>query len=155
MLFRNNKHTLCLNRFILRVVITERIGSLLWENGNTHLIYLFDVYWILLISSNSPPTLLLMPTACQQESTPAFELIFMGTGTSGSVPNISCLTAPPDVEPCQTCLSTLTPAGKKNIRRNTSAIFRADGVGGKKVYVTGFWLVDHLHSEVDYRSSSS
>ncbi|KZV63129.1 Metallo-hydrolase/oxidoreductase [Peniophora sp. CONT] len=55
------------------------------------------------------------------------ELIFLGTGTSGSVPNVSCLTAPPDQPPCKTCLSTLTPAGKKNIRRNTSAIIRIPG----------------------------
>ena len=83
-----------------------------------------------------------MPTARQQKSTSAFDLIFLGTGTSGSVPNVSCLTAPLDVEPCQTCLSTLSPEGKKNIRRNTSAIVRADGVGGKKVYVAGFgsWI---------------
>jgi phosphoribosyl 1,2-cyclic phosphodiesterase len=81
-----------------------------------------------------------MPTACPQRSTPEFDLIFLGTGTSGSVPNVSCLTAPPDQEPCETCLSTLTPEGKKNIRRNTSAIVRIDGVGGKKVYVVGFGL---------------
>ena len=103
----------------------------------------------------SPSTLLPMPTACQQESTSTFDLIFMGTGTSGSVPNISCLTAPPDVEPCHTCLSTLTPEGKKNIRRNTSAIVRADGIGGKKVYVAGFgsWITFNL--EADYHLSSS
>lgn len=91
--------------------------------------------------SSSPPTLRLMPAPCQKKSASAFALTFLGTGTSGSVPNVSCLTAPPDVEPCQTCLSTLTPEGKKNIRRNTSAIVSADGVGGK-VYVASFgsWI---------------
>ena len=78
-----------------------------------------------------------MPAVCQRESAPAFDLIFLGTGTSGSVPNISCLTAPPEQEPCQTCLSTLTPEGKKNIRRNTSAVVRVDGTDGK-VYVGNF-----------------
>jgi len=60
------------------------------------------------------------------------ELIFLGTGTSGSVPNVSCLTAPPDIPPCRTCLSTLTPEGKKNIRRNTSAVLRVPGKDGVK-----------------------
>jgi len=79
-----------------------------------------------------------MPAAFQQKLTPAFDLIFLGTGTSGSVPNISCLTAPPEEEPCRTCLSTLTPEGKKNIRRNTSAIVRVGSVDGKQVYVASF-----------------
>jgi len=61
------------------------------------------------------------------------ELIFLGTGTSSSVPLVHCLTAPPSVEPCKTCLSTLTPEGKKNIRRNTSAVVRmSTGKDGKK-----------------------
>lgn len=79
-----------------------------------------------------------MPASFQQKPTSAFNLICLGTGTSGSVPNISCLTAPPEEEPCRTCLSTLTPEGKKNIRRNTSAIVRTDGVDGKQVYVANF-----------------
>lgn len=52
------------------------------------------------------------------------EFIFHGTGTSGSVPTIHCLTAPEDQAPCETCLSTLRPEGKKNIRRNTGAVLR-------------------------------
>ena len=88
-------------------------------------------------SSTSPRP---MPAVCQRKQTPAFDLIFLGTGTSGSVPNISCLTAPPEQEPCRTCLSTLAPEGKKNIRRNTSAIVRVGGADGKKVYVTNFSL---------------
>ena len=44
------------------------------------------------------------------------ELIFLGTGTSATLPHVDCLTAPPDAKPCLTCLSTLYPEGKKNIR---------------------------------------
>ncbi|KAH9968723.1 beta-lactamase-like protein [Russula dissimulans] len=64
--------------------------------------------------------------------TTAIEFIFLGTGTSGSLPNVSCLTAPESDAPCKTCLSTLTPQGKKNIRRNTSAVMRIEGKDGKK-----------------------
>ncbi|KAK0198502.1 beta-lactamase-like protein [Armillaria mellea] len=52
------------------------------------------------------------------------ELIFLGTGTSSSIPHVDCLTNPPDGRRCRTCLSTLTPEGKRNIRRNTSAVIR-------------------------------
>ena len=63
------------------------------------------------------------------------ELIFLGTGTSSSVPTVSCLTASPDeLPPCRTCLSTLTPEGKKNIRRNTSAALRITATDGRLVY---------------------
>ncbi|ETW87619.1 hypothetical protein HETIRDRAFT_306066 [Heterobasidion irregulare TC 32-1] len=60
------------------------------------------------------------------------EVIFLGTGTSSSLPHIECLTAGPDDRPCRTCLSTLTPEGKKNIRRNTSAALRINGKDGKQ-----------------------
>ncbi|KIP06930.1 hypothetical protein PHLGIDRAFT_90261 [Phlebiopsis gigantea 11061_1 CR5-6] len=60
------------------------------------------------------------------------ELVFLGTGTSSSVPHVDCLTAPPDAKPCKTCLSTLYPEGKKNIRRNTSAVLRVRGSDGEK-----------------------
>jgi len=103
----------------------------MWENGGTPLIN--NLYAGEVLPAPSP-ALRLMPAVCKWDSTPAFDLIFLGTGTSGSVPNISCLTAPPEQEPCRTCLSTLTPEGKKNIRRNTSAIVRANGTDGKKVY---------------------
>ena len=79
-----------------------------------------------------------MPPADQQSQTPQLDVTFLGTGTSGSVPNIACLTAPPGEEPCQTCLSTRTPEGKKNIRRNTSAVVRIDGADGRKVYAANF-----------------
>ncbi|KAF9458325.1 beta-lactamase-like protein [Collybia nuda] len=63
------------------------------------------------------------------------ELIFLGTGTSSSLPHVECLTAPPGDKPCKTCTSTLTPEGKRNIRRNTSCAFRMEGRGGQKVTV--------------------
>ncbi|KAJ3490481.1 hypothetical protein NLI96_g1414 [Meripilus lineatus] len=70
-----------------------------------------------------------------------FELIFMGTGTSSSVPHVDCLTAPPGAEQCRTCLSTLYPEGKKNIRRNTSAVVRMRGPDGVRRYVLTLGLV--------------
>ncbi|KAN0124941.1 Beta-lactamase-like protein [Russula decolorans] len=73
-------------------------------------------------TDNSPP---LAPPA------PGIEFIFLGTGTSGSLPNVSCLTAPESATPCKTCLSTLKPEGKKNIRRNTSTVMRIEGKDGK------------------------
>ncbi|KAI0320443.1 beta-lactamase-like protein [Amylostereum chailletii] len=60
------------------------------------------------------------------------EVIFLGTGTSSSLPTIACLTAGPNASPCHTCLSTLTPEGKHNIRRNTSAVIRLPGKDGAK-----------------------
>ncbi|KAI6005123.1 beta-lactamase-like protein [Pisolithus orientalis] len=63
------------------------------------------------------------------------ELIFLGTGSSSSVPHLDCLTAPSDRKPCKTCLSTLTQEGKKNIRRNTSVVVRFTGKDQKKVTV--------------------
>lgn len=59
----------------------------------------------------------------------------MGTGTSSSLPHVDCLTAPPGRKPCHTCLSTLTPEGKKNIRRNTSAAVRLRGRDGQDVTI--------------------
>jgi hypothetical protein len=65
------------------------------------------------------------------------EFIFMGTGTSSSVPNIECVTASVQARKCKTCLSTLTPEGKKNIRRNTSGVIRMPSKKdpGHQVYV--------------------
>ncbi|KAI9066725.1 hypothetical protein FKP32DRAFT_1589417 [Trametes sanguinea] len=59
------------------------------------------------------------------------ELIFLGTGTSSTIPHVDCLTAPPGAKQCRTCLSTRTPEGKKNIRRNTSAVLRVPKRNGE------------------------
>ncbi|KAJ7071461.1 beta-lactamase-like protein [Mycena amicta] len=70
-------------------------------------------------------------------SPPSTEVIFLGTGTSSSVPHIDCITAhaiPGSSErpPCRTCLSTIdgSPEGHKNVRRNTSLIVRTPGANG-------------------------
>ncbi|KAF0429163.1 metallo-beta-lactamase family protein [Gigaspora margarita] len=57
------------------------------------------------------------------------EIIFLGTGTSSGVPTISCLTNPETK--CKTCLSTLTPEGEVNIRRNTSLLVRVNHEDGR------------------------
>lgn len=51
--------------------------------------------------------------------TKAVELIFLGTGTSGSVPSIQCLTENPPT--CSVCIDA-TYLHSKNRRRNTSAV---------------------------------
>ncbi|EUC67173.1 RINT-1 family protein [Rhizoctonia solani AG-3 Rhs1AP] len=60
-------------------------------------------------------------------SAPTIEFIFHGTGTSSSLPNIACITSDPIT--CETCGSTLGPAGQKNKRRNTGGILRVLGDG--------------------------
>ncbi|CDZ98764.1 Beta-lactamase-like [Phaffia rhodozyma] len=63
------------------------------------------------------------------------EIILLGTGTSGQLPNVSCLTNHLDPNPrpaCRTCLSTTTAEGKNNIRRNTSAVVRGKRPDGSK-----------------------
>ncbi|KAF9015471.1 beta-lactamase-like protein [Cyathus striatus] len=68
-------------------------------------------------------------------SSPKLELIFLGTGTSSSLPHVDCLTRLPDMIPCKTCLSTLTPEGKKNIRRNTSVALRTEAKDGRQITI--------------------
>ncbi|TFK76751.1 hypothetical protein BDN72DRAFT_754178 [Pluteus cervinus] len=70
-------------------------------------------------------------------STTPIELIFLGTGTSSSLPHVECLTAPPEAKPCRACLSTLsqTPEGKKNVRRNTGAALRMKAKDGRMVTI--------------------
>ncbi|KAJ7693607.1 beta-lactamase-like protein [Mycena rosella] len=70
-------------------------------------------------------------------SSQPIEVVFLGTGTSSSVPHIDCITAhaiPGSSErpPCRTCLSTIDGSadGKKNIRRNTSVVLRMPGKQG-------------------------
>lgn len=50
------------------------------------------------------------------------EIIFLGTGTSSSIPTVACLTNPE--KSCPVCLSTQTPEGIKNNRKNTSMVVR-------------------------------
>lgn len=49
-----------------------------------------------------------------------------GTGTSGALPSVACLTSAE--RGCHCCRSTLEgstdPLGRKNVRRNTSAVLR-------------------------------
>ncbi|KAF8213524.1 beta-lactamase-like protein [Mycena galopus ATCC 62051] len=70
-------------------------------------------------------------------TTQPVEVVFLGTGTSSSVPHIDCITAhaiPGSSQrpPCRTCLSTIdgSAEGKKNIRRNTSVVVRMPGKQG-------------------------
>ncbi|EIN13400.1 hypothetical protein PUNSTDRAFT_94447 [Punctularia strigosozonata HHB-11173 SS5] len=63
------------------------------------------------------------------------EFIFLGTGTSSSLPHVDCLTRPPGAKQCRTCLSTRTPEGKKNCRRNTSGVVRMKGKDGQSVTI--------------------
>ncbi|KAJ6585285.1 beta-lactamase-like protein [Mycena capillaripes] len=65
------------------------------------------------------------------------EVIFLGTGTSSSLPHIDCITAhaiPGSSKrpPCRTCLSTIdgSAEGQKNVRRNTSIVVRMPGKQG-------------------------
>ncbi|KAF9243848.1 beta-lactamase-like protein [Melanogaster broomeanus] len=88
-----------------------------------------------MLSDSSDTTPHVPISACIETTSPDIEFIFLGTGTSSSIPNVDCLTAPPDRKPCRTCLSTLTPEGKKNIRRNTSAAVRIMGKDGKTTTV--------------------
>ncbi|KAG4303039.1 hypothetical protein PCK1_000705 [Pneumocystis canis] len=63
----------------------------------------------------------------------AIELIFLGTGTSGSVPCIHCLTENPPT--CSVCIDA-TYAQSKNRRRNTGAVILIrDYTGNRKTLV--------------------
>ncbi|KAG0703157.1 beta-lactamase-like protein [Suillus ampliporus] len=44
--------------------------------------------------------------------TPAIELLFLGTGTSSSIPHLDCLTAPPNRNPCLTERPVVIDVGK-------------------------------------------
>ncbi|ORX50961.1 hypothetical protein DM01DRAFT_1337570 [Hesseltinella vesiculosa] len=50
------------------------------------------------------------------------DFIFIGTGNSGCIPNVACLTDPEQA--CKACLSSMTEQGKKNRRGNVSAVIR-------------------------------
>ncbi|GAA5877593.1 hypothetical protein JCM3774_006127 [Rhodotorula dairenensis] len=58
---------------------------------------------------------------------PEIDCVLLGTGTSGALPAVACLTSPD--QGCHCCRSTLddpvrNPLGLKNVRRNTSALLR-------------------------------
>ncbi|KAJ2087911.1 hypothetical protein IW138_004609 [Coemansia sp. RSA 986] len=58
------------------------------------------------------------------------EVMFLGTGTSGTVPNIMCLLE--DNPTCKTCTTAVTAEGHKNRRRNTSMLVRIDHPDGRE-----------------------
>ncbi|KAJ2402073.1 hypothetical protein GGI23_000972 [Coemansia sp. RSA 2559] len=58
------------------------------------------------------------------------EVIFLGTGTSGVIPNITCLLE--DSPKCKTCALAMTDEGKKNRRLNTSMLVRIDHPDGRE-----------------------
>lgn len=62
------------------------------------------------------------------------ELLFLGTGTSSAIPSIGCLTSPDGCYCCKSTLDLNDPAGRKNIRKNTSAVLRIPSKepGGRK-----------------------
>ncbi|KAF8528032.1 beta-lactamase-like protein [Hysterangium stoloniferum] len=61
-----------------------------------------------------------------------YQFIFHGTGNSGSIPSIECLTASKNSKFCETCQSAITPEGKKNLRRNTGGILHVTQPNGEK-----------------------
>ncbi|KAJ2001812.1 hypothetical protein GGI04_002079 [Coemansia thaxteri] len=58
------------------------------------------------------------------------EIIFLGTGTSTCTPNVPCITS--DNPQCNVCKLSLTKAGAKNNRRNTSLLVRIDHADGRE-----------------------
>ncbi|KZO96132.1 phenylalanine ammonia-lyase [Calocera viscosa TUFC12733] len=79
---------------------------------------------------------------------PTAELIFHGTGTSSCLPNIACLTTPPEEPRCEVCFLGANPGrgpevgltpeeALRNRRRNTGAIYRyrPEGEGGEETVI--------------------
>ncbi|KIJ45707.1 hypothetical protein M422DRAFT_166522 [Sphaerobolus stellatus SS14] len=79
-----------------------------------------------------------------------FEFIFHGTGSSGSIPAIGCITSKAGLENCQTCASSLTPEGRKNNRRNTGGIFRIPRSDGPDVTIVIDVGKNFLASSMDW-----
>ncbi|RKP13903.1 beta-lactamase-like protein [Piptocephalis cylindrospora] len=71
-----------------------------------------------------------LTTSSSQTKGRVVELLFLGTGTSGGVPNITCITSTTGPA-CRVCHSSLTPEGRKNLRRNTSLLIRYAHPDGK------------------------
>ncbi|KAJ1730662.1 hypothetical protein LPJ61_002898 [Coemansia biformis] len=61
-----------------------------------------------------------MPAETRRPSLRVTSIIFMGTGTSGCIPNVPCITS--DNPKCKVCKYSLTAEGAKNRRRNTSLL---------------------------------
>ncbi|KAJ2785217.1 hypothetical protein H4R18_000668 [Coemansia javaensis] len=57
-------------------------------------------------------------------------IVFLGTGTSGSIPNVPCITS--GSSRCKTCRLSLTAEGRKNRRRNTSLLVCVDHPDGRQ-----------------------
>ncbi|KAJ3163204.1 hypothetical protein HDU86_002373 [Geranomyces michiganensis] len=135
--------------------------------------------WSRLYSTQKPKSAMHSPppngvvNGAKQSAKPS-ELIFLGTGTSGNVPNIYCLTQ--EVPDCKVCLEAMkvtvpegqghagvlppTPVFGKNRRRNTSAVVRymhSDGRMrtilidcGKTFYESALtWFVAHRLRRID------
>ncbi|KAJ1957396.1 hypothetical protein EC988_000856 [Linderina pennispora] len=72
----------------------------------------------------------MVPVASNGSTTRVREIIFLGTGTSGCIPNIPCITS--DNPDCTVCKYSLTAQGAKNRRRNTSLLIRIDHADGRE-----------------------
>ncbi|KAK4046099.1 hypothetical protein OIV83_006352 [Microbotryomycetes sp. JL201] len=81
--------------------------------------------------------------ASRTGSSDRLEMIFLGTGTSATVPSIQCLTDPK--RGCWCCRSTLDPTNlnaKRNVRKNTSAVLRIPSKGNDAVQRRKTLLID-------------
>lgn len=80
--------------------------------------------------------------------TTKIEIIVLGTGPSGGLPQLGCLTRPRaenDPDACRCCLATreeteddILAGGRKNVRGNTSCVVRKTWADGRERYVEGF-----------------
>ncbi|KTW30527.1 uncharacterized protein T551_01810 [Pneumocystis jirovecii RU7] len=78
----------------------------------------------------------------------AVELIFLGTGTSSSVPSIHCLTQNPPT--CSVCIDA-TYSQSKNRRRNTGAVVLIkDYSGNRKTLVIDCGKTFHAEATLEY-----
>lgn len=120
-------HNLCVSVFIFPA---PYVSSIRWRCRSISCSpSLVTLKWSGLVLVPSTAMGLVLPPSLpvDGESSTEIELLFLGTGTSSSIPYIDCLTAPSNRQPCKTCLSTLTLDGKINIRRNTSVALRVTG----------------------------
>ncbi|KAJ2767171.1 hypothetical protein IWQ56_003431 [Coemansia nantahalensis] len=71
-----------------------------------------------------------MPAAATAPGVRVKQMIFMGSGSSGYTPYVSCITS--DNSKCTTCKLSMTPEGAKNRRRNASVLVCADNPDGRQ-----------------------